>query len=100
MLGTCGFHQIDLLNGNAELGYWVRTSQTRNGIASTAIKVAADWVFRARGIHRVEILTSISNLASQRAAEKAGAIREAVLHERLLISSERHDAVLFAILNK
>ena len=100
LLGTCGFHQLDLLNGNAELGYWVRTRFTGQGVATKTIQLACDWAFRERGLHRVEILTAIENRASQHAAEKAGAVREAILRQRLRLGTQWHDAVLFTVLNE
>ena len=99
LLGTCGFHHLDLHNGTCELGYWVRTKEAKKGIATKAVNVARKWIFNERGLHRLELLMSVNNLASQRVAEKAGATCEAVLRQRLWLANERQDAVLFAILN-
>ncbi|WP_442511663.1 GNAT family N-acetyltransferase [Novipirellula sp. SH528] len=98
ILGTCGFHNLDLSSGVAELGYWIRSGCTRCGFGSRAIQIACEWVFREREIHRVEILMSTKNTASQRAAEKAGANREGTLRQRLLLGDQRHDAFLYSIL--
>jgi ribosomal-protein-serine acetyltransferase len=97
-LGACGIHRIDRLNGVGEVGYWVRTSATRQGIATEAVRLLCRWAFRETTLHRLEIVASIENLASQRVAEKAGATREGVLKERLMLHGRRHDGVLSAIL--
>ena len=99
LLGTCGIHRIDLLHGLGELGYWVRSSVTRQGIASQATRKLCEWTFAEKGLHRVEIIMSIENVASQRVAEKARAVREGVLRQRLLLNGRRHDAALYAVLN-
>lgn len=97
LVGTCGLHRLDLLNGTAELGYWVRTSVTGRGIATVATKLLANWAFAERDLHRIEILASIENLPSQRVAEKAGFTREGVLRQRLKLHGRRHDCVLSAL---
>ena len=79
------------------LGYWVRTSATRNGIASKAARLVAQFGFEELGLHRIEIIAAIPNIASQRVAEKIGAVREAVLRKRLLIRDQSQDAVLFSL---
>jgi ribosomal-protein-serine acetyltransferase len=98
LLGACGIHRLDLRNGVGELGYWVRTSATRQGIATEATRQACRWAFAEAGLERIEILAAVENVASQRVAEKAGAVREGRLQGRLLLPDRRHDAVLFAIL--
>ena len=54
-LGTCGVHRLDLRNGVGELGYWVRTSATKCGIATEATRQLTQWAFREQGLHRMEI---------------------------------------------
>ena len=100
LLGTCGIHHIDLLNAVGELGFWVRSSATRLGIATQATQQLCEWAFAEKGLQRVEIIMSMENIASQRVAEKAGAAREGVLRQRLLLNGRRHDCALFAILNE
>ena len=99
LLGACGIQRLDLPNGVREVGYWVRSSLTGRGIATNATRQICRLAFDTHGLHRLEILTSVENLASQRVAEKAGAIREGILKERFLLNNIRHDCVLFAILN-
>ena len=98
LLGACGIRRIDRLNGVGELGYWVRTSETRKGVATLATRLLCQWAFQEMGLHRIEIVASEENAASQRVAEKVGAIREGVLPERILLHGRRHNGELWAIL--
>ncbi|MCA9186555.1 MAG: GNAT family N-acetyltransferase [Planctomycetales bacterium] len=98
LLGTCGIHRIDLLNGVGELGYWVRSSMIGQGIATIATRKLCQWAFAEKGMHRIEIIMSVENIASQRVAEKAGAVREGVLRQRIVLQDGRHDALMFAVL--
>ena len=98
LLGSCGIHRFDLKNGVGELGYWVRTTKTRGGIATQAARQLSQWAFTESGLERIEILAAVDNLSSQRVAEKAGAVREGILRRRIDLHGRRHDCVLFAIL--
>lgn len=100
LLGACGIHRFDVLNGVAEVGYWVRSSATGQGIATAATRRLCQWAFDETELRRLEILTSVENLASQKVAEKAGAVREGVLRQRLLLHGRRHDCALYAILKE
>ena len=84
----------------ANLGYWVRTSATGKGIASRATRLVAGFAFEELKLQRVEIMAAVGNIASQRVAEKAGAIREGVLRKRLLNDDRPLDAVLFSLIEE
>jgi RimJ/RimL family protein N-acetyltransferase len=96
-LGGVGLNFINRVHGFANLGYWVRSSATQRGIATAATRLAAQFGFAQLGLHRIEIVAALDNLASQRVAEKAGATREGVLRQRLLINGEPHDAVMYSL---
>jgi RimJ/RimL family protein N-acetyltransferase len=96
-LGSVGLNRIDRNYQMANLGYWVRTSRTKRGVASAAARLLARFGFRELGLQRLEIVAATTNLASQRAAEKAGATREGTLRKRLLIHGQPHDAVMYSL---
>lgn len=97
-LGGVGLNQINRLHRIANLGYWVRTGSTKQGVASAATRLIAGFGFNRAGLHRLEIIVAVGNHASLRAAEKAGATREGILRKRLLIRGQPHDAVIFSLL--
>lgn len=99
LLGSCGIHRIDLRQHLGELGYWVRSSAIRQGVATEAVRLVCRWAFQEGGLHRIEIVASVENIASQRVAEKAGGLREGILRERILLHGRWHDCVLYSILN-
>ncbi len=93
-LGGCGLNRIDTLNRRANLGYWVKSSAAGKGAATAATRLLVEWGFANTELVRLEVLVSTRNPASLRVAEKAGAIREGVLRNRLLLGGEWHDAVM------
>jgi len=96
-LGGVGLNFINRVHNFANLGYWVRSSRTRRGIASAATRLIAQFGLEELKFHRLEILAAVNNVASQRVAEKAGAIREAVLRKRLFLHDRAHDAVMYSL---
>ncbi|MGI9034783.1 MAG: GNAT family N-acetyltransferase [Pyrinomonadaceae bacterium] len=95
----CGIVSLNVFNSIHKfynLGYWVRTSCQNQGIASEAVKLLARAAFEDLPINRIEILAAAENIPSQKAAEKSGAAREAVLRKRLVIGDRIHDAVMFS----
>jgi len=96
-LGGVGLNFINRVHQMANLGNWVRSSSVGRGVATSATRLAASFGFAALGLHRIEIVVAVGNVASQRVAEKAGAVREGLLRKRLLISGESQDAVLFSL---
>ncbi len=97
-LGGVGLNFINRVHQMANLGYWVRTSAVGRGIATNATRLMARFGFEELGLHRIEILAAVPNLASQRVAEKVGAVREGVLRDRVLIGGKSQDAVLFSLI--
>jgi RimJ/RimL family protein N-acetyltransferase len=93
-LGGCGLNRIDTLNRRANLGYWVKSSAAGRGAATAATRLLVEWGFANTELHRLEVIVSTRNAASLRVAEKAGAVREGVLKNRLLLAGEWHDAVM------
>jgi RimJ/RimL family protein N-acetyltransferase len=97
ILGGCGLNRFDHENKTGNLGYWVRTNRTRQGIATEAAQLLLKFGFEELKLNRIEIIAEVTNIASQRVAEKVGAVREGVMRKRLLLHGEAHDAVLFAV---
>ena len=96
-LGGVGLNQLNRAHGFANLGYWVRASGRGRGVAGAAARLAARFAFEDLGLNRVEVVIAAENGGSQRAAEKAGAQREGVLRNRLLIAGRPHDAVMYSL---
>jgi RimJ/RimL family protein N-acetyltransferase len=95
-LGGCGLNQVDTLNKRANLGYWVRSSVTRQGVATTAVGLLRDWGFRHTDLVRLELVIAVGNLASLRVAQKAGAAFEGTLRNRLWLHGIAHNATMWS----
>ena len=95
--GVCGVNHINPIDRFANLGYWVRTSASRHGVAPAAVIAVAEWTFANTELNRLEIVAALGNHRSQRVAQKVGARREGVLRQRLLVGGRPSDAVMFSL---
>jgi RimJ/RimL family protein N-acetyltransferase len=96
--GGIGLNQPNRQHGFYNLGYWVRLSRHRQGLASQATRHLAQAAFAdLPALNRLEILTVPDNLASQQTALAAGATHEGVLRQRLRMGAVVSDAVLFSL---
>jgi RimJ/RimL family protein N-acetyltransferase len=96
-LGGCGLNQINSIHRFANVGYWVRTSATRHGVATEAVRQLAEFAFANTDLVRLEIVCAVGNDPSLRVAERAGAVREGVLRRRLLVHGQPVDAVMYSL---
>jgi RimJ/RimL family protein N-acetyltransferase len=96
--GSVGLSFVNRTYQLANLGYWIRTSATGRGIASSATRLVARFGFDELKLQRIEIVAAVDNIASQRVAEKAGAVREGVLRKRLVTENGPRDAVMFSLI--
>lgn len=94
--GGCGLSRIDE-HPVANLGYWIRTGSTGQGIATEATLGLARFAFRYLGLARLEIIMSTRNERSRGVAVKAGASYEGKLANRLRLHDEMHDAWLYSL---
>ncbi len=98
VLGSCGVNGIDQANRHGNLGYWVRTSATGQGIATRAVEQVMEYAFTRTDLERLEVLVAKDNAASHRVARAVDARREGLLERRLRIHGVFHDAVMYALL--
>ncbi len=85
LLGGCGLNQFNRAHNYCNLGYWVRQSAQRRGVATTAVKLLSSFAFQQLKLTRVEIVMAENNVASEAVARSAGALFERISRNRLLL---------------
>jgi len=84
----------------AELCVVVARAHWGKGVATAALKRAVAAVFGdLEGVERVEALVDADNAASQRALEKAGFQREAVLRSYCVVKGRLRDMVVYSFIS-
>jgi ribosomal-protein-serine acetyltransferase len=97
-LGTCGVYERSQEHRHAMLGYWVRTSETKKGIATTAARLVVSGAFADLDLLRVSIGIPVTNAPSHRVAAKLGAVREGIMRHELVLPAGPSDVVLYSLL--
>ncbi|CAN6547964.1 unnamed protein product [Malus baccata var. baccata] len=83
-----------------ELGYVLGSKYWGKGIASQAVKLVADTIFKEwTHLYRLEALVDVDNVGSQRVLEKVGFQREGVLRKYCMLKGRSRDMVIFSLLS-
>jgi RimJ/RimL family protein N-acetyltransferase len=91
---------IDLrLESNANLGYVLAKPHWNRGYMTEAVRSVVDWAVAQDAVDRVWAVCDVENLASARVLEKAGLLREGILHHWIVLpnrSIEPRDCYCYA----
>lgn len=82
---------------NAEMGYWLGQPFWGKGIVTKAIGQMIDHAFRNWDIDRIFARPFHTNIASQKALQKAGFILEARLEKTFFKNGEYFDEMIYAV---
>ena len=100
VLGSMSLHSIDLVQSEAEVGYWTVPAARGRGVAAVAVDAACRWAFAALPVDRIELCHAVENTASGRVAEKAGFTLEGRLRRSFRYGDGvKHDELLWARLS-
>lgn len=98
LLGGASLYQLDADGGIARLGYWLAAPARGRGLATTAVRLIADYAFTGLGLQRLELTCGPDNVASQRVAQRAGFSQEGLLRSHLPFKGGRRDTLLYSLL--
>jgi RimJ/RimL family protein N-acetyltransferase len=99
-IGTVGWHQV--LHGPnvgsiaLDIGISLRPEHRGVGHGARAQRMAAEYLFRTFPVHRVQASTDVSNVAEQKALERAGFAREGLMRGAQWRQGAWHDLVSYA----
>jgi RimJ/RimL family protein N-acetyltransferase len=96
VLGRVALRAINLFDGVAEVAYWILPAARGRGVVVRATDELARWAFEDLGLHRLVLRHSTLNVASCRAAQKAGFAPEGTERSSLLHTDGWHDMHLHA----
>ncbi len=96
-VGSAGLNQINRQHAVCNLGYWVRRSMLRQGVASRCVDALSRHAFDTLDLRRVEIVVAVGNVASEAVARKSGALFECIARNRLLIRDASVPASVFSL---
>jgi len=84
-----------------EIGYRIKPSERRKGYTTEAAGLILGHIFATRReVERIESVTDVGNVASQRVLEKNGFKREGVLKKRFYLNGRFRDEYMYGLLRE
>ena len=83
-----------------ELGYALIPSERGKGYCTEAVQLIVDYLFLSRVTPRIQALTLVKNVASQRVLGRIGFKKEGVIRKSFYIRGEWSDFTIFSILRE
>jgi RimJ/RimL family protein N-acetyltransferase len=97
VLGGCCLEQLDLINKEASIGYWIRSSKTKMGIATKASNLLLEYGFEQLNLNRIKVIPSVQNVASVKVADKLPFDEIKLVKNGFKIKDKTFDAKVFII---
>ncbi|AOT08654.1 GNAT family N-acetyltransferase [Pseudoalteromonas luteoviolacea] len=72
LVGMCGYHPIDIINGSASIGYWLAKQYQGQGIATQCVSRLIDYAFETLALNKVSLSIAEHNYKSQDIALRLG----------------------------
>jgi RimJ/RimL family protein N-acetyltransferase len=98
MVGNVGLRSFDPDDGTAEIGFYVFPDHQGEGYGTAGTRLALQYAFEHRRLHRVDAESYGFNEASRRVLEKAGFVEEGVRREAAFVEGEYRDVHVFGAL--
>jgi len=89
-----------MLGRTMEMGFALLQNERRKGYGTEAIRLMVDHLFITKDIARIQVSTDTKNVASQKALEKAGFLREGTMRKSWYTRGDYRDHYLYSILRK
>jgi RimJ/RimL family protein N-acetyltransferase len=83
-----------------EIGYALVPNERGKGYCTEATKIMVDYLFLLKETMRVQAMTDVGNIASERVLEKAGFKREGTIRKAVFLRGEWVDLYLYSILRE
>jgi len=100
MVGRLTWHLVEYGPGQtssaARIGAAMLPEERGKGYGSRAQRLLADYLFETTLVNRVEAGTDVTNIAEQRALEKAGFVRDGVMRGAQYRNGTWHDIALYS----
>ena len=94
-VGQMGVH-FDAPLRRAEAFYWLAPQARGRGIATEALELVVAWAFQTNEVVRLQLVTHVGNVASQRVAERCGFQREGILRAWQPVKTTQPDVVMWS----
>ena len=100
IIGTCSLFHWEEDSRRAEVGYALGQAYWGQGYIQETLRAVLDYGFGTLNLHRIEAEIDPENVASVRAVERMGFVREGLLRERWLVEGKTSDSLMMGLLRR
>ncbi len=98
LIGSIALMRMEPEHRRGEVGYWTARSGRRQGHTTRALRLICRWGCAYLGLERIDLFAATGNIGSQRVAEGAGFVREAVFRAYMRAKEGHQDMVAYGLL--
>lgn len=100
LVGGIGFHNLDLRNKSAHLGYWLAKEAQGKGIMTRCCRALIDYLLGDFGLNRIQINCNIENAKSRAIPERLGFQLEGIHRQVEFLGDDFRDWAVYAMLKE
>ncbi len=98
--GAVGFHNLDLTNKSAHIGYWLAKEVQGKGIMTRCCRVLIDYLFNVLELNRIQINCNIENTKSRAVPERLGFTLEGIHRQVEFLNKRFGDWAVYGMLKQ
>ncbi len=98
IIGTIGYHDLDMTNKHAAIGYWIDHRHEGKGIVGRSTRVLIEYLFSEIELNRIQINCNVENRRSRAVAERLGFTFEGVRREVEYLHGSFCDWAVYSLL--
>lgn len=99
LAGCIGFHRINWLDRNTEIGYWLGHAYTGRGVMTKAVRAVVNHAFNVWALHRVEIRCAEGNVKSRAIPERLGFHQDGIMRQEIWLHDRWVNHVVYSMLS-
>jgi ribosomal-protein-serine acetyltransferase len=100
IVGNMGFHNLDLNNKSAHIGYWLAREAEGKGLMTRCCRVLIDYLFDEMNLNRIQINCNVENAKSRAIPERLGFQLEGVHRQVEAFDNRFGDWAVYAMLKE
>jgi ribosomal-protein-serine acetyltransferase len=100
IVGGIGFHNLDLNNKSAHVGYWLAKDAQGRGLITRCCRILINYLFEVRQLNRVQINCNVENTKSRAIPERLGFRLEGIHRQVEFLHGRFGDWAIYAMLRE
>lgn len=100
IIGTIGFHDLDVVHRHAAIGYWIDKDHEGKGIVTRCCRALIEYLFEKLELNRIQINCNVENTRSRAVPERLGFKYEGTLRQVEFLNGKFGDRAAYALLRE